>query len=671
MSLHTVFCAECNTNFDWKSAGVFYSHRVSGMKGPITRLLACSKAALAAYPDRALRMGPTFVHPDYFDNPHNNESSGSYNKPASVMHWTREANIRETYVLFIDADMLLRAPIDPVALGARRGLVVSEHVPYLDMGIRHGLPQNFISAAAARLSKAAGWYHVFHLEDLRTIAPRWLHYTEQMRSNPQLYWRINGSIPRDIPTGDDYVHFGEAPWISEMYGYVFGAAEQSIDTKLTRNVVAYADALTPQPFPIGPLIIHYGLHCHVDDYHFTKYDYPNFNINRCGRHFFRPPARPRSAQALCAETVNTLNDALCAFYREQCPGSERLACPPHVARGAFYCEDADEHCEALKAAGHCGDAAVQRKCRRACTGCCGDAHPNCRGWAFSDECENNPAFMSSRCKGSCGLCNETATRVEEALSSSTAAAQAAAQASAKASARVATSTDLDTSVPASRRHGRPRGSAPLSLLRRGQNAQHAQEQDDEHRSQEAAQDALEESAHDDATRRSASAARDGPASLPPDSWAGHPATTEVSAVGGAEGGEEGEEGEVATPAAGRRRDYQGAGPGSSEARGEARRLPLVALGETRRARIAPSHSPDDAARGSRYRGPQVHHAETHEAAELEDVLRKARLSLTASLLLAVLAAAAFGVRLVLRWRRKRRLQQGGRLQHLIPPPGCR
>ena len=27
-SLHTVFCAECTTYFDWKSAGVFYSHRL-------------------------------------------------------------------------------------------------------------------------------------------------------------------------------------------------------------------------------------------------------------------------------------------------------------------------------------------------------------------------------------------------------------------------------------------------------------------------------------------------------------------------------------------------------------------------------------------------------------------------------------------------------------------
>jgi len=47
----------------------------------------------------------------------------------------------------------------------------------------------------------------------------------------------------------------------------------------------------------GPSIIHYGLHCEVaaphvlPSYHFTKYDYPNFDINQCGGHFFRVPNR--------------------------------------------------------------------------------------------------------------------------------------------------------------------------------------------------------------------------------------------------------------------------------------------------------------------------------------------------------------------------------------------
>ena len=40
-------------------------------------------------------------------------------------------------MLFIDADMLLRAPIDPLRLGASRGMVLSEHVGYLDQGINN------------------------------------------------------------------------------------------------------------------------------------------------------------------------------------------------------------------------------------------------------------------------------------------------------------------------------------------------------------------------------------------------------------------------------------------------------------------------------------------------------------------------------------------------------
>ena len=137
MSPHTVFCAECTTYFDWKSLGVFYTHRVSGMPGKITRLLACSDAQLAVYPERGMKMGPTFVHKNYIDDPtrcdpvskYCDPSSGSYNKPAAVMHWSQEAQIAEEYVLYVDADMLLRAPLDPIELGAKRGRVVSRD-PY-------------------------------------------------------------------------------------------------------------------------------------------------------------------------------------------------------------------------------------------------------------------------------------------------------------------------------------------------------------------------------------------------------------------------------------------------------------------------------------------------------------------------------------------------------------
>ena len=45
----------------------------------------------------------------------------------------------------------------------------------------------------------------------------------------------------DIVTGDAYVGHGTAPWISEMYGYVFASAEAGIHHILTHGVVVYPD----------------------------------------------------------------------------------------------------------------------------------------------------------------------------------------------------------------------------------------------------------------------------------------------------------------------------------------------------------------------------------------------------------------------------------------------
>ena len=107
-TVHTVFTSECNNvQFDWFATGVFESFRTSGMRGKITRLLACSPEELAKY--KGMDIGPTFVHPNYRHNPINGDTSASYNKPASVMHFSRESNFTEDYLLFIDADMLLCA----------------------------------------------------------------------------------------------------------------------------------------------------------------------------------------------------------------------------------------------------------------------------------------------------------------------------------------------------------------------------------------------------------------------------------------------------------------------------------------------------------------------------------------------------------------------------------
>lgn len=52
-----------------------------------------------------------------------------------------------------------------------------------------------------------------HIDDLRALAPMWLSKTEEVRED-RAHWTTN-------ITGDIY---GKG-WISEMYGYSFGAAE--------------------------------------------------------------------------------------------------------------------------------------------------------------------------------------------------------------------------------------------------------------------------------------------------------------------------------------------------------------------------------------------------------------------------------------------------------------
>lgn len=54
-----------------------------------------------------------------------------------------------------------------------------------------------------------------HIDDLRALAPLWLSKTEEVRQDKS-HWSTN-------ITGDIY----GMGWISEMYGYSFGAAEVS------------------------------------------------------------------------------------------------------------------------------------------------------------------------------------------------------------------------------------------------------------------------------------------------------------------------------------------------------------------------------------------------------------------------------------------------------------
>ena len=88
-AMHTVFSAECNPTFDWHSVALFHSHKISGMPGGVTRLLACAPEQLQSY--QGLDIGPTFVHENHRGKGGMNYAA--FNKPASVNYWVHSGEV--------------------------------------------------------------------------------------------------------------------------------------------------------------------------------------------------------------------------------------------------------------------------------------------------------------------------------------------------------------------------------------------------------------------------------------------------------------------------------------------------------------------------------------------------------------------------------------------------
>lgn len=210
-----------------------------------------------------------------------------------------------------------------------------------------------------------------------------------MRTRPEAYWAgPNSALARDIPTGDAYAKKGEVPWISEMYGYAFAAAEVGVGHVFPPNLVGYVSAR-------DPAVVHYGIDFKVGrSYTWNKLSFALLRPGDCPerKRFFGPPpgrreveaegsAWERDGHALGAWTVNTINRGLCHFYRESC-GDGQTECPPEVR------PEQPQLCSPGP-------------------GCCRDLDlEHCWMWALGGECERNKGFMSASCAESCGLCAE-------------------------------------------------------------------------------------------------------------------------------------------------------------------------------------------------------------------------------------------------------------------------
>lgn len=261
-SFHIVFSTECTPYFDWQTLGLLSSYVKVKQAGKITRLMACDdenyggKDLTDRFPN-----ADTYVHRNYAKHPTNGDEYPAYNKPYSILSWLNETEPEEDFIVFLDADMVIRSRISVEAVGAKRGTPVSALYGYLK-GVD---PDSFmeIKRSVPNVEKAdkVGGFMVMHKEDMRSLAPWWLHYTEEVRTNPK-NWANTGDVFNDNGKRGP-------PWISEMYGYIFGCAHVGLRHIISNDFMLYP-GYQPPPEPF-PLVIHYGITFYVDDYAFDKH----------------------------------------------------------------------------------------------------------------------------------------------------------------------------------------------------------------------------------------------------------------------------------------------------------------------------------------------------------------------------------------------------------------
>uniref|UniRef100_A0A1D1Y8I1 Vertnin n=1 Tax=Anthurium amnicola TaxID=1678845 RepID=A0A1D1Y8I1_9ARAE len=313
--IHTLFSTECQDYFDWQTVGLVHSFRKARQPGPLTRLLSCTDEERRRY--HGMGLAPTMEVPSMSRHPRTGDWYPAINKPAGIVHWlkySKDAEITD-WVVILDADMIIRGPIVPWELGAEKGKPVAAYYGYL-VGCDNILSQ--LHTRHPEFCDKVGGLLVMHIDDLRALAPMWLSKTEEVREDRD-HWATN-------ITGDIY---GKG-WISEMYGYSFGAAEVGLRHKINDDLMIYPGYIPREG--VEPLLMHYGLPFKVGNWSFSKLEHHENDIVYECNHLFPAPPYPREVQImetdpnkrrglfLSIECVSTLNEGLLFHHASMgCP----------------------------------------------------------------------------------------------------------------------------------------------------------------------------------------------------------------------------------------------------------------------------------------------------------------------------------------------------------------
>ena len=257
---HYVFSADCKPYMDWQSVALYRSWQNVGSPGVMTRLLSCDERTLASY--EYLDLMPTHVTPRY-DDIDPGDDYAAYNLPGSMLHFVEHARdaLATKWIVKLDADMILRKPLTVTqgGLTAGPGVVAAGFYGYL-AGVDNEMAGMFVDDAEtrSRLAKVGGW-EIFHAPDLARAAPLWFEYTKRVRRDKRVWWPFKG-------TGDVFItEANPRPWISEMYGYVFGAAVAGLRHNVVHSCQLYAGMAPWDDDSFDPFLIHYGIRIEIPD----------------------------------------------------------------------------------------------------------------------------------------------------------------------------------------------------------------------------------------------------------------------------------------------------------------------------------------------------------------------------------------------------------------------
>lgn len=339
---HYVFSSDCQPYMTWQARALYDSWVKIGSPGRLTRILSCTEEEYAAYAHDDVvpetTHAPSYVW--YAKERYGDEDGyAAYNLPGGMNYWAQNVGTDRRWVVKLDADMILLKPMTVTEIPARKGQTAAGIYGYL-VGVDNGMAKWFVDEETERrLARVGGW-EIFDADDFKRMTPNWLEQTVKVRMDKRVWYPYKG-------TGDVYItEDAPRPWISEMYGFIFGCGISGLTHNVMPSTQLYAGYTPWDEASEDPFIVHYGTK--LDDGKGYKWDkhYDEGHVERmtCETKNVKPfpvvplPREPGKGASVKERreyiklkimyiTVTSINESVKKYNEDRCDPVVRRAMP--------------------------------------------------------------------------------------------------------------------------------------------------------------------------------------------------------------------------------------------------------------------------------------------------------------------------------------------------------